>query len=74
MNSLRRKPWKLDKPSTFARRMPTVQFLALFQDSFHQQLHSIHLVRVDERSGNLIILAGEEIEIEINRTARRTIR
>jgi len=68
---------KLDKPSTFARRMPTtVQFLALFQDSafLTNSYISIHLVRVDERSGNLIILAGEEIEIEINRTARRTIR
>jgi len=46
--------------------------LALFQDSLAfltNSYISIHLVRVDERSGNLIILAGEEIEIEINRTA-----
>ena len=28
---------------------------------------SIHLVRLDERTGNIFILAGEEIEIVITR-------
>ncbi len=68
---------KLHKPSTFARKMPNAaQFLALFQDLVFltNGYISIHLVRVDERSGNLIILAGEEIEIEINTNGRRTIR
>lgn len=57
--------------------MPTTaQFLALFQDSvFLTNVYaSIHLVRVDERSGNLVILAGESIEIEITQNGRRTIR
>jgi hypothetical protein len=35
---------------------------------------SIHLVRVDERSKNIVILAGEEIEIEINSNGRSIIR
>jgi len=60
---------KLGAPSTFARRIPTSTISCLFH-VFTNSI-SIHLVR-DERSGKLIILAGEEIEIEINRTARRT--
>jgi hypothetical protein len=57
--------------------MPTsAQLLALFQDSIllTEFYISIHLVRIDERNGNLIILAGEEIEIEINPNGRRIIR
>jgi hypothetical protein len=52
------------------------QLLAPFQDSlFLTNLYiSIHLVRIDERSGNLVILAGEEIEIEIEPNGRRIIR
>lgn len=68
---------KIHKPSTFTCRMPTTaQFIALFQDSVFltNSYVSIHLVRIDERSGSIIILAGEEIEIEINRSGRRTIR
>ncbi|MEA5534066.1 DUF6888 family protein [Crocosphaera sp. XPORK-15E] len=57
--------------------MPTsAQLLALFQDSLllTNFYISIHLVRIDERNGNLIILAGEEIEIEIDPNGRRIIR
>lgn len=57
--------------------MPTpAQFLALFQDSVFltNAYISIHLVRVDERSGNLVILAGETFQIEIYPNGRRVIR
>jgi hypothetical protein len=58
-------------------KMPTpAQFLALFQESVFltNAYVSIHLVRIDQRSGNLVILAGEEIEIEVDPNGRRTIR
>jgi hypothetical protein len=66
----------IGKLKTFIRMPTPAQLLALFQDSlFLTNVYiSIHLVRIDERSSNLIILAGEEIEIEINRNGRRTIR
>lgn len=57
--------------------MPTpAQFLALFQDSVFltNSYVSIHLVRVDERSGNVVILAGESIQIEVTPNGRRVIR
>jgi hypothetical protein len=57
--------------------MPTpAQLLALFQDSMFltNAYVSIHLVRIDERSGNLIVLAGETIEVEIYPNGRRIIR
>lgn len=57
--------------------MPTAaQFLALFQDSVFltNSYVNIQLVRIDERSGNLVILAGDSIEIEVNRNGRMTIR
>lgn len=56
--------------------MPTAaQFLALFQDSVFltNSYVNIQLVRIDERSGNLVILAGDSIEIEVNRNGRMTI-
>ena len=55
--------------------MPTlVQQLALFQDSIFltNAYISIHLVRIDERSGNVVILAGESFEIEIATNGRRS--
>jgi hypothetical protein len=57
--------------------MPTpAQLLALFQDSLFltNAYVSIQLVRIDERSGNLIVLAGETIEVEIYQNGRRIIR
>jgi len=57
--------------------MPTqAQFLALFQDTVFltNTYVSIYLVRIDERTGNIVILAGESIEIEIDRNGRRTVR
>ncbi len=57
--------------------MPTAaQFLALFQDSafLTNAYVSIHLVRIDQRSGDLIILAGESIEVEILPNGKRIIR
>jgi hypothetical protein len=57
--------------------MPTpAKLLALFQDSMFltNAYVSIHLVRIDERSGNLIVLAGETIEVEIYPNGRRIIR
>ena len=57
--------------------MPTsAQLLALFQDSLFltNAYVSIQLVRIDERSGNLIVLAGETIEVEIYPNGRRIIR
>jgi hypothetical protein len=57
--------------------MPTsAQFLALFQDALFltNAYVSIQLVRIDERSGNLIVLAGETIEVEIYPNGRRIIR
>lgn len=57
--------------------MPTpAQILALFQDSVFLTNHyaSIHLVRIDERSGNLVIFAGDSIEVEIYSNGRRIIR
>ncbi len=57
--------------------MPTsAQLLALFQDSLFitNAYASIQLVRIDERSGNLIVLAGETIEVEIYPNGRRIIR
>jgi len=52
------------------------QLLALFQDLvFLTSVYtSIHLVRIDERSGNVVILAGETIEVEIYLDGRRVIR
>jgi hypothetical protein len=57
--------------------MPSpAQILALFQDVVFltNSYVSIHLVRIDERTGNIVILAGESIEIEIDRNGRRTLR
>lgn len=56
--------------------LTAAQFLALFQDSvvLTNFYVSIHLVRVDQRSGNLIILAGESIEVEILPNGTRIIR
>ncbi len=57
--------------------MPTsAQFIALFHDALFltNAYVSIQLVRIDERSGNLIVLAGETIEIEIYPNGRRIIR
>jgi hypothetical protein len=52
------------------------QLLALFQDSvfLSDALKSIHLVRMDERTNKLVILAEESIEIEISHNGRREIR
>lgn len=52
------------------------QLFALFQDSIFltNAYISIHLVRIDERSGNVVILAGETIEVEIYRNGRRIVR
>lgn len=58
-------------------RQPTpAQFPALFQDSLFltNAYVSIHLVQIDERSGNLIVLAGESIEVEIYPKGKRIIR
>ena len=61
----------------YNKKMPTqFQLLVLFQHSLFltDAYISIHLVRVDERSKNVVILAGEEIEIEINPNGRSIIR
>lgn len=52
------------------------QFLALFQDTVFltNSYINIYLVRIDERTGNIVILAGESIEIEIDRNGRRIVR
>lgn len=52
------------------------QLFALFQNSIFltNAYTSIHLVRIDERSGNVVILAGETIEVEIYPNGRRIIR
>lgn len=52
------------------------QIFALFQDVLFltNAYTSIHLVRIDERSGNVIILAGETIEVEIYPNSRRIVR
>lgn len=51
------------------------QLIALFHDSvfLSDALRSIHLVRIDERSKNLVILAGESILVEITQNGRRQI-
>jgi hypothetical protein len=57
--------------------MPTpAQLLASLQDSLFltNAYVSIHLVRIDERSGNVVILAGETIQVEITPSGRRIIR
>ncbi|PSB32270.1 DUF6888 family protein [Chlorogloea sp. CCALA 695] len=52
------------------------QLLALFQDSvfLSEALKSIHLVRIDERTNKVVILAGDSIQIEISQNGRREIR
>ncbi|WP_038020858.1 DUF6888 family protein [Synechocystis sp. PCC 7509] len=52
------------------------QLLALFQDSvfLSDALKSIHLVRIDERTNKVVILAGDSIQIEISINGRREIR
>ena len=56
--------------------MPTpAQLLAFQNTAFLTNAYvNIYLVRIDERSGNLIILAGESIEVEIYPNGRRIIR
>ncbi|WP_250124281.1 hypothetical protein [Chroococcidiopsis sp. CCMEE 29] len=57
--------------------MPTsVQLIALLQDSLFltNTYISIHLVRIDERTTNIVILAGETIQVEITPSGRRIIR
>ncbi|WP_200892311.1 DUF6888 family protein [Aliterella atlantica] len=57
--------------------MPTqAQFLALFRDSVFltNSYININLVRIDERTSNIVILAGKSLEIEIDRSGRRTVR
>ncbi len=57
--------------------MPTqAQLLALLQESLFltNAYVSIHLVRIDERSSNIAILAGETIQVEITPNGRRIIR
>ncbi|MDF5732638.1 MAG: hypothetical protein PUP92_32755 [Rhizonema sp. PD38] len=49
---------------------PTVeQMTEMFRicTSLTNMFISIHLIRVDERSGDLIIVAGEEIQAAINK-------
>ena len=52
------------------------QLVALFQISvfLSDAQRSIDLVRIDERSKNLVILAGESIVVEIMPNGRRLIR
>lgn len=52
------------------------QLVALFQISvfLSDAQRSIDLVRIDERSKNLVILAGESIVVEIAPNGRRLIR
>ena len=57
--------------------MPTsAQLIALLQESlFLTRVYvSIHLVRIDERITNIVILAGETIQEEITPSGRRIIR
>jgi len=57
--------------------MPTsAQLIALLQESlFLTRVYvSIHLVRIDERITNIVILAGETIQVEITPSGRRIIR
>ncbi|UFP94101.1 DUF6888 family protein [Gloeobacter morelensis] len=57
--------------------MPTAeQFVALLRTclTLSDFYTPIYLVRVDERTGNLVILAGEEVEVEIFPDGRREIR
>jgi hypothetical protein len=57
--------------------MPTAeQFVALLRSclTLSDFYTPIYLVRVDERTGNVVILAGEEVEIEILPDGRREIR
>ena len=57
--------------------MPTsAQLIALLQESLFltSAYVSIHLVRIDERTTNIVILAGETIQVEITPSGRRIIR
>ena len=57
--------------------MPTsAQLIALLQESLFltSAYVSIDLVRIDERTTNIVILAGETIQVKITPSGRRIIR
>ncbi|XGV96779.1 MAG: hypothetical protein ACAF41_29150 [Leptolyngbya sp. BL-A-14] len=54
---------------------PAAQTLELLRVSYHltTMYQSIHLVRIDQRTDNIVVIAGEDIVIEIDPTGARKV-